>query len=186
MKCDICGIREAVIFIQQVSASKRTDVHLCVECAKARGINGNTGKLERSFAGLLSEIANLRQMEAHNSRLCPVCGQSLGQIQKTGMTGCPECYSIFTAEIQSFLQQEGISGVYAGTLPKRLAHFRSALTDRIWLRTKLEESVANEDYEKAALYRDRLKALEKCAVADGSAESYSAENERGGCGEQSS
>ena len=64
-----------------------------------------------------------------------------------------------------------------------LAQAVSALTDRIWLRTKLEESVANEDYEKAALYRDRLKALEKCAVADGAAEEYTAENGHGGCSE---
>lgn len=183
MKCDICGIREAVIFIQQVSVSKRTDIHLCVECAKARGISANDGKLEMSLSGLLSEIANLKQTEEHNARLCPVCGQSLGQIQKTGITGCPECYSVFSTEIQNLLSQRGINGVYAGALPKRLAHFRSALTDRIWLRTKLEESVANEDYEKAALYRDRLKALEKCAVADGAAEEYTAENGHGGCSE---
>ena len=40
----------------------------------------------------------------------------------------------------------------------------SVLVDRMQLKKKLEQSVAQEEYEKAALYRDRLKALDKCAV----------------------
>ena len=49
-------------------------------------------------------------------------------------------------------------------MPKRLDTFRSVLTDRIALQGKLEESLKNEDYEKAAVYRDYLRALEKSPV----------------------
>ena len=52
-------------------------------------------------------------------------------------------------------------------MPNRLSTFRSVLTDRIALQAKLEESIKNEDYEKAAIYRDYLKALEKSPVAGG-------------------
>ena len=53
-------------------------------------------------------------------------------------------------------------------MPRRLTTFRSHLTDRIDLKAKLEQSIQNEDYEKAAIYRDYLRALERRAVADGS------------------
>ena len=58
-------------------------------------------------------------------------------------------------------------GRYTGTMPNRLRNFRSVLNDRIVLRTKLEESLKKEEYEKAALYRDYLRALEKTHVAGG-------------------
>ena len=67
---------------------------------------------------------------------------------------------IFKSEIFSILKSHGIEGTYHGGLPKKLAHFRSVLTDRMMYQEKLAEAVAVEDYEKAAVYRDRLKALE--------------------------
>ena len=85
-------------------------------------------------------------------------------IKSSKKAGCPECYSIFKNEIRELLGKEGIKGSYSGRMPKRLATFRSVLTDRIALQGKLEESLKNEDYEKAAVYRDYLRALEKSPV----------------------
>ena len=50
--------------------------------------------------------------------------------------------------------------VYRGSLPRQLSQYRSLLEDRAELQNRLNESIANEDYEKAAVYRDRLKELE--------------------------
>ena len=52
-------------------------------------------------------------------------------------------------------------------MPKRIANFRSPLTDRIEVQKKLEQAIENEDYEKAAFYRDYLHAIENKAVSDG-------------------
>ena len=49
-------------------------------------------------------------------------------------------------------------------MPHRLASVHSVLTDRIMLQNKLNAAVEREDYEKAAMYRDYLKALEKNPV----------------------
>jgi protein arginine kinase activator len=65
------------------------------------------------------------------------------------------------------MEISGITGQYSGSYPLRLGQVRSVLSDRMSIRTKLEESVAKEDYERAAMYRDRLRALEGCAVAVG-------------------
>ncbi|MBP5283792.1 MAG: UvrB/UvrC motif-containing protein, partial [Treponema sp.] len=46
----------------------------------------------------------------------------------------------------------------------RIRGFRSTLTDRTLIQGKLQESIKNEEYEKAAFYRDYLRAMEKTPV----------------------
>ena len=84
--------------------------------------------------------------------------------------GCPECYAVFKNEISDLLKKQGVTAGYTGSMPRRLAKFKSVLTDRIQIQAKLEESLKKEDYEKAAVYRDYLKALEKQPVAGGNNE----------------
>lgn len=163
MLCDICGERDAIVVVQKVTNNKKKEICLCMKCASDRGLVARNGKLEMSLSGLFEEAAAMKRFD----KMCPVCGRKLSDIQKTLVTSCPECYSIFSNEIKSFIKEIGGKEPYSGSMPERLANFRSVLTDRMILRTKMEESVANEEYEKAALYRDRLKALEKCAVSNG-------------------
>ena len=115
--------------------------------------------------GIFKELTSIsRQISEADKKVCPVCGTKLALIKSSKKAGCPECYSIFKNEIRELLEKEGIKGSYSGKMPKRLATFRSVLTDRIALQGKLEESLKNEDYEKAAVYRDYLRALEKSPV----------------------
>ena len=57
--------------------------------------------------------------------------------------------------------------IYSGSLPQRISSFKSVLNDRVALQIKLDQAVKEENYEKAAMYRDYLKALEKSSVARG-------------------
>jgi protein arginine kinase activator len=136
-----------------------------MECAVKRGISPDPKAIERSVGVLFAELAqNTKQKEPESDRVCPVCGQSLEKIRKTGKLGCPECYAIFRTEIGMLMKQRNITGPYTGSMPRRLASFRSVLTDRVDLQAKLEESIEKEDYEKAAVYRDYLRALERSPV----------------------
>ena len=146
--------------VQQVSNNVRKEVHLCLQCAAQRGLSTHNGKLEMSLAGLFDSISNNKK----NQRHCPVCGTSSGELSKHQRLGCPECYNIFNEELRHILEERGVGGTYTGSMPHRLANFKSVLVDRMQLKVKLEQSVALEEYEKAAMYRDRLKALDKCAV----------------------
>ena len=160
MMCDICGVRDAMVVVQQVSNNVRKEVHLCLQCAAQRGLSTHNGKLEMSLAGLFDSISNNKK----NQRHCPVCGTSSGELSKHQRLGCPECYNILNEELRHILEERGVGGTYTGSMPHRLANFKSVLVDRMQLKVKLEQSVALEEYEKAAMYRDRLKALDKCAV----------------------
>lgn len=161
MKCDICGIHEAVLFVQQVTSTRTIEMHLCIECARARGISAGSSNVEVTLGNLLSGIMqDSSRVYGEQNLSCPVCGKKLTDLKKTKVAGCPECYTVFKSDVFSLLKAEGLEGTYSGSLPKKLAHFRSVLTDRMMLQSKLADAVAIEDYEKAAMYRDRLRSLD--------------------------
>lgn len=102
-----------------------------------------------------------------NVKVCSVCGISYDQILKTQIIGCPECYYTFAEEFSSSLENFGVKGEYKGTLPKHLKGYKSTLVNRVEMQLKLEEAIQKEEYEKAAFYRDYLKALNKEKVSSG-------------------
>jgi Uncharacterized protein with conserved CXXC pairs len=170
MLCDFCHKREAVFFIEQTSATSSKKINICMECAVKRGLSPDPQNIQRSIGSLFEEISRAeKENDPEKDRLCPVCGRSLAAVRRTGRTGCPECWEIFKTELETILKERGCTGPYTGSMPRRIATFRSALTDRIDIEAKLQESVEKEDYEKAAVYRDYLRALEKHPVADGGA-----------------
>ncbi|MGL4982716.1 MAG: UvrB/UvrC motif-containing protein [Treponemataceae bacterium] len=166
MKCELCGVNEAVLYVQQMNKNEMKTFHLCINCLKERGISpfDTSHGVVSSLNNLISEITQLKSSVAQNSPVCPVCAENLYTIMHEKRCGCPECYTAFKTEITDLLQKEKITrnytGLYKGDLPKKLPAFRSILTDRMTFHKKLEQAVANENYEQAAIYRDRLKALE--------------------------
>ena len=170
MICDLCGENEAVLFIEQTNANTKRKLNLCVNCAREHGVSPDSKSIGRSLAALFDSLLGRPSAvaKAEDNRLCPVCGASVKEIQITRRAGCPECYAIFKKEVKDVFKKIGVSS-YKGTLPKRLKNFRSVLTDRIVIQAKLEESLKHEDYERAAVYRDYLKALEKSPVSGGEA-----------------
>lgn len=167
MLCNFCHKNEAVFFIEQVNKEGSRRISICMECAVKYGISPDPKTIQQSISSLFAEVAK-SDIDPDTQKLCPVCGCSLAVIKKTGKAGCPECYAIFKNEIAENMQERNIKGPYTGSLPLRIAGFHSRLTDRVDIQAKLEESVRNEDYEKAAVYRDYLKALDKPAVSDSS------------------
>lgn len=169
MICDLCKKNEAVIFLESIGKNGKRKINLCPECAISRGIQAPvSAQNAQNLAAVFKEIEEKEEaLDVNSKRLCPVCGKSFFAVLKTGMAGCPECYEVFKQDITASLKEHGITGPYSGSMPSRLSGFRNSLTDRADLQAKLEEAVRSENYEKAAVYRDFLKALEKGSVSDG-------------------
>ncbi|MBE6350640.1 MAG: DNA helicase UvrBC [Spirochaetaceae bacterium] len=164
MKCDICKLKEAILFVRQEYNSSVIELHLCADCAKERGLSTEGNKIEMSIGGLVTGLLhNTLEERLQRSRLvCKTCGRSLGDIKKTFRVGCPECYTVFKNEITELLKNyKNITLPFSGKLPKQILHFKSHITDRMLMQNLLEQAVEREDYEKAAYYRDQLKLLEK-------------------------
>ncbi len=181
MICDLCKKNEAAIFLEAVGNGGKRKLNLCVNCAASRGISTKiTAPDVKNIESIFAELKELdKKKNEENFRLCPVCGRSLAEIKETGTAGCPECYESFNKEIAAEMKKNGVSGKYSGSMPKRLSCFRNSLTDRTDLQAKLEEAVKSENYEKAAVYRDFLRALEHGSVARGSESDFSSGTETG-------
>ena len=167
MICDLCGENEAVLYIEQTNENTKRKLNLCFECARIHGVSPDSKTIGRSLAMLFNSILGKNNAKTKDEKLCPVCGIGLSEVKLTRKAGCPECYSVFKSEIDDVFKKIGVLPPYKGNLPKRLKNFKSVLTDRIMIQSKLEESLKSENYEKAAIYRDYLKALEKSPVSEG-------------------
>lgn len=108
-------------------------------------------------------------------KICSICGSSYSQIVERQMAGCPECYYTFEEEFREFFEAKEMPGTYSGSLPKNLKGYKSKLAGRVETQLKLEEAIKNEEYEKAALYRDYLKVLNNPKIMSGE-DSYRPEN----------
>lgn len=165
MICDICKSNESAIFLQRNYGIRTKKYYICQNCAEKLGISADSENVSQAFSiieGVINKrnnTANFKFSSLPNlTKICPVCSSSFDEIFSQGKIGCAECYHTFEDE---FIKRYNITSEYSGNLPKRLKGYRSTLTDRVDIRMKLERAIQNEEYEKAALYRDYLKVLEK-------------------------
>lgn len=172
MVCDLCGKKIAIVFLERMTRNgTKRKISLCQNCAISRGIISPVVPADqRDIESVFNEIEKKRADDSIESKmLCPTCGKSLYEIKQTGLAGCPNCYEVFKDAIKSAMSSHGLQGKYTGSMPERVQGFRNSLTDRADLQTKLDEAIKQENYEKAAVYRDYLRALETGAVSDGEA-----------------
>ncbi len=161
MKCHVCGKESAVINIRQIIGSEIKDLTLCRQCAEKKGILGKGDKIELSLNqildGLVSSGGNRKKAD---SETCSACGMKAKESGKEGRTGCSECFNAFPEEISKYLEKNGITASHLGKLPRSLQTIKTLIFDRDKLNTELKHAIETEDYENAALIRDRIKELE--------------------------
>jgi protein arginine kinase activator len=160
MKCDFCGERDAVVYVQQVMGSSSVDLHLCQDCARSKGIQAAGGKIEFSVAGLLNGLFDQKAVRNPECPPCPGCGMTLEEVQKSGRLGCARCVQAFQREILILMRKHVQNPQHRGKFPRRLKADSAILGDRERLRGLLKKAVSEEDYETAAALRDRLHTLE--------------------------
>ena len=157
IKCDICD-NQATVHLIEIQSGEKVEKHLCEEHAVQEGVavkvqNAPINELLEKFV-----LKHSGSSEAKPSSVaCQGCGLSYEEFRKSGLLGCPECYSAFETVLTPLLEraQEGASEhvgkvpVHAGADEVRQQRMRR-------LRRELEEAVAGEQYERAAVIRDQL------------------------------
>ncbi|MBN2531540.1 MAG: UvrB/UvrC motif-containing protein [Spirochaetales bacterium] len=158
----MCKKNQAVILINQVINNKKKEIGLCESCALLSGfIEGkdNTVKFNLSnfiFSGL---SFSKKDKESRLKRVCPGCGTTLNQIVKERRCGCSECYTVFRRELKRKLKKYLGVNLHKGKYPKCLKTYKTFLFDLRILKEKLRSAVHREDYESAAVLRDKIKLL---------------------------
>ena len=158
MTCDVCKTNEATVFLTQIVDGKMQKVNLCDSCSKAKGVDDPTGF---ALADLLLGLGAAQEIEkGGGSQKCPVCGFSQADFKKTGRLGCAHCYATFGDGLGSLLKAMHKGTSHVGKLPARLAAAMQLDAQMRALQSELEKAVAAENYESAAMLRDKIKDIE--------------------------
>ncbi len=165
MKCDICSDKEAVIHVKQIIGGNVSELHLCSDCAGEKGISGEEDVMEFSLSQLLTSLIDLtdKYSEPEQHDVCSKCGTTIKEFRKNGEVGCADCYNTFGPDVEKYLQNTAGFAQHTGKLPEKIGNLKKLLIDKESLREKLESALENENYEQAAVLRDRIRIIEKRA-----------------------
>lgn len=162
MLCDKCGQHEATVKFVQIENNKRTELHLCKDCAQGYANFSPGFDLQHLLSSMFQSVTLGQKLgQVYTDKTCPTCGKGIADIQKTGRLGCGTCFEVFGDELNPVLRRLHGSNIHTGKVPVR-AYPNLQVTRQIEdLRKRLDECVRQENYEQAAKYRDELRSLER-------------------------
>ncbi len=155
MLCEKCGKYSATTHIQTVVNGVVSEKNLCSYCAATEGIHQNS--LGNMLASMFGEVPNGRLQTA---RKCPVCGATFSEIAKNGKVGCAQCYKEFKTELLPYLKRVHGATKHIGKNPNSIVDFTFEKDTVLQLREELKRLVSEENYEQAAVIRDKLREIE--------------------------
>lgn len=154
-------MRKATVHLTQIVNGKKTERHLCAQCAHR---HENEFLLEPQFSihNLLAGLLEGWQPPAGAAQdlRCSRCGLRYREFARTGLLGCSQCYEEFKDQLEPVLRRIQGQVRHTGKVPACAGpqvHLGRRLEQ---LRTRLREAVAREEYEQAAKLRDEIRALE--------------------------
>ncbi len=164
MLCEKCHKREATVHTVQVINGEKKEHYYCEECAKLSDFE-NPISFQDIFQSLLNYGLGNKQEEYTNqyrnsSVKCPICGMTYEELRRSGKFGCSSCYEAFEPYITGSLKSIHGDNTHKGKVPKSNGGPLLKKHEIDELKRKLVEAIAKEEYEEAAVLRDRIKALE--------------------------
>lgn len=161
------------MFLTQVINGQVTELSLCEQCAKERGLFDPQSLtfaekfFPEEFKNRVDQIVReltheepqpgarpTQQPTPDTLTQCPVCHFSLEDYRKTNRLGCPDCYAVFAHELETAGDSPSAEQPDDDSAPEA-----SPALARARLEAELREAVEKEDYEAAARLRDRLNNL---------------------------
>lgn len=165
MLCQNCKKRAANVHLTEIVQSQKHEIHLCEECAQAKGVAIKThieGLEIPEFFGQLAEsqAPSSDGNEADEQPRCDVCGLTFEAFRNVGKLGCPNDFVSFRKGLLGLLDRIHGSTQHRGKVPSRTTDRIAQQKELMQLRDELKQAVASEEYERAAELRDRMHSLE--------------------------
>ncbi len=159
--CQACGINPAAVFINTSDAGEK--MQLCVSCAQKKQEESTMGLqefFEKASMTILGPEAKQKPAEESEPKACTQCGLTLQDFEKLGLIGCPTCYKVFEQELSELLKRIHGSFKHIGSRPRPRRVFAST-PDIAALRAELHQAIEQENFERAAEFRDLIRDLER-------------------------
>ena len=173
MLCDNCKKNEATVHIKEFHNGQCETHHLCAECAGKKEQQGEFGSLGFKLSEILFNPEKLNSFINDNSKpseteplssaVCPVCSWTTAKIRESGgRVGCPECYKVFAPVLAEAFSKVQRGTLHLGKHPADKDDKSGSLRQELKrLQTELASHVALEEYEQAAVCRDKINAIRK-------------------------
>ncbi len=165
MLCEMCKKVKATVRYTEVVNNKIIKMNLCEECAKKKGV---TIQAPFTIADLLAGLADLGLRGAEDvKKVCPGCDLSYMEFRKVGRLGCARCYTAFEKNLRGLLETIHKSSRHVGKVPSVAREEVDALAMIGDLEERLSSAIGKEEFEKAAVIRDKIQSLKKTVKTKG-------------------
>ena len=165
MLCQSCNKRAATVHLTEIVSNTKKEIHLCEECAQAKGVAIKTHIQGLEIPEFFGQLAESQAQEASESSeggqiACADCGLSFEAFRHAGKFGCPQCFHAFRKGLLGLLDRIHGSTQHRGKVPSRATDRITQQKELMALREELKRAVASEAYERAAELRDSVHELE--------------------------
>ena len=164
MLCQECGKNTATMHFTKIVNGHVTEMHLCEACAKKH----QEFELDNSFSfhkfltGLLDNLqGEPPKQEPYNEITCDKCGMTYSKFKQVGKFGCAHCYEAFMEKIKPILKEVHGHDEHIGKMPKRAGGAIAIKKEINSLKDQLNILIKDEEFEKAAQVRDKIKILQE-------------------------
>lgn len=154
MLCQNCKKREATVNRTETVGGKTCSQHLRALCA-----NELFGDFENEFADAM--LSGLFDDFEPEEKVCPGCGLTFAEYERTGLLGCPSCYDVFNGELLPYIARIQGKTVHVGKgggVYTTEHELRRKLTS---LQKAMDDALARGNYAEAGRINEQMNALKK-------------------------
>lgn len=165
MKCQKCNINEATTHFTKIVNGKKTEYFLCSNCAEQnQEIENLKWGVDNDFSNFLSgffgnSLSPHQEFLSSAEQICKTCRMTFDEFLKTGRLGCTDCYDTFSSRLLKPLKQIHGASTHTGKIPERMESELKITRKIEKLETELSQAVAEQNFEKAAELRDKIKDM---------------------------
>lgn len=176
MKCQNCGENEANIYYTQIINGVKKEINVCEKCAKQLGLSQMDYSMPIDFSSffgdfLFEDNSDVLRDYLPKQTKCNECGMTLEEFAEIGKFGCANCYEVFHNQIDQLLKNIYGTDAHIGRkiitnsnqekVEKAKAKTNLKGEENIKLKQELKQAIKVENYEEAAIIRDKIKKLEE-------------------------
>lgn len=159
--CQVCKKQPATVHLTEIVKGENKERHLCEQCAQDEGLMPKVQQhvpINEIITGVMLQKSLVQQLA---DLTCPHCKLTFVEFRNTGLLGCPNDYDAFEKALVPLIERAHESASHhIGKVPRRLGSPLATENDLIRLRRELLRAVDDEQFERAAKLRDRIRNLE--------------------------
>lgn len=174
MLCPECKKREADFHMTQIINNKKVSVSLCKECAAKHGFHSPLDNMPFPLADLIATMSPgygaAKSSEPMEKLECRTCGLTFDEFARQGRFGCGDCYDSFRPRLEGIMRKIHGNSIHRGRKPGITSESGKnqivPIKEEERVETELRRAIQDEDFERAAELRDKLKGLREGISVD--------------------